>query len=657
MKKTRPQRRGAPLLLRTFLLFLFCVCSAYFSQAQEPEEILDVTTTRPVIVHLPDLGRVQGKRQGGTDFFGGLPYAAPPVGNLRWAPPEQAAPWAPAKLDATHYGPDCWQLVDPLLNPSADANHMSEDCLYVNVFTPAGLAARQKKLPVLVWLHGGAFQMGGARRPEYDGRRLAERGTVVVSLNYRLGALGFLVSSPDGLFGNFGLMDQRAALHWIQDTIKYFGGDPDNVTLFGESAGAVMTGLHLMMDGAGKLFHKAVIQSNPLGLQFRSIVVADFIGEALKRRVDCRDLACLRAERVEEIMRAQSTLMGMPRSVGDFFTWLPTLTQELQLTIGGRKGSSLSSSPLSRDHVMFRDLDSWRWQSNRKNAWGIVNVTEPLKNLHLIPDDIPIIIGTNKNEGEMFVHGAFPISMSKQIYWMFVGALFRDSASKVLRHYRGYVDQIEKEAEALARRQIEEEENRQYYLENREQLDREYQMLLEMNTTRAQPEEGQSLFPVSALVETWSRGGSIQIFNESDHRPWHQKLWPFGHNVSSEEWIEKVRLREERRQEKAKERALKAAAKVDVDYRPAMSRIIDDYLFRCPSWNFAHSLSRNRMYRGEKNNVYVYQFSHSTHIPGYKECWGKVRLIHSFIHSSSRVRADSYVIRCSMMEMGSSGLL
>lgn len=631
-----PQRTGSCLSVRFVLLFCIglplqvsivsvaILWSASFSHvhAQEPEEILDTTTTRPVVVHLSDLGRVQGKRQGGSDFFGGLPYAAPPVGNLRWAPPEQAAPWAPAKLDATHFGPDCWQLVDPLMNPGADLKQMSEDCLYLNVYTPAGHAARQKALPVMVWLHGGAFQQGGARRPEYDGRRLAERGTVVVTLNYRLGALGFLVSSPDGLFGNFGLMDQRAALHWIQDNIKYFGGDPDNVTLFGESAGAVMTGLHLMMGGAGKIFHKAIIQSNPLGLQFRSVVVADFIGDALKRTVDCRDLACLRAERVEEIMRAQSTLMGMPRSVGDFFTWLPTLTQELKLTLGGHKGSSSSSSPLSRDHVMFRDLDSWRWQANRENTWAVVNVTQPLKNLHLIPDDIPIILGTNKNEGEMFVHGAFPISMSKQIYWMFVGALFRDSASRVLRHYRGYVDQIEQEAKELAQHRFEEEENRQYYLENREQLDREYQMLLEMNSSRVIES---SFFPVSALVETWSRGGSIVQFNTSNqHRPWYRKLLP-----SEEEWAEKARLREQRRLEKAKERALKAAAKVDVDYRPVMSRIIDDYLFRCPTWHLAHSLSRNRMNRGVKNNVHVYQFSHSTHIPGYKECWGKVRSIDS----------------------------
>lgn len=621
------QRRGRNILRRSYasiisLLLTITTTSIRITTAQEPEDILDTTTTRPVVVNIPDLGRVQGRRQGGSDFFGGLPYAAPPVGNLRWAPPEPAAPWAPAKLDATHFGPDCWQIVDPLLNPGADIAQMSEDCLYLNVYTPAGHAARRQRLPVMVWLHGGAFQQGGARRPEYDGRRLAERGTIVVTLNYRLGALGFLVSSPDGLFGNFGLMDQRAALHWIQDNIEYFGGDADNVTLFGESAGAVMTLLHLMMDGAGKLFHKAVIQSNPLGLQFRSVVVADFIGEALKRSVDCRELACLQAERVEEIMRAQSSLMGVPRSVGDFFAWGPTLTQELKLTLGGRKGASSGMSPLSRDHVMFRDLDSWRWQK-RDNAWAVVNVTQPLKNFDLIPDDIPIILGTNKHEGEMFVHSAFPITMSKQIYWMFVGALFRDSASRVLKHYRGYVDQIEKEAEELVRQQIAEEENRQYYLEHREQLDREYQLLLEMNSSRVNSDV--SSIPVNALVETWSRGGAMvdTSTNTTKHQPWHRRLWPFGHNISVEAVAEKLRLRDERRLEKAKERALKAAAKVVVDYRPVMSRIIDDYLFRCPTWHLAHSLSRNRMYHGEKKNVYVYQFSHSTHIPGYEECWGK----------------------------------
>lgn len=549
------------------------------------------------------------------------------------------------------------------MNPTADISQMSEDCLYLNVFVPAGQAwSRNRRLPVMVWLHGGAFQQGGARRPEYDGRRLAERGTVVVTINYRLGALGFLVSSSDGLFGNFGLMDQRAALQWVQDNIANFGGDPNNVLLFGESAGAVMTTLHLMMEEEAntdkRLFHKAVIQSNPLGFQFRSVVIADFIGDALKSSVDCKDLACLRAERVEEIMRAQSSLMGVPRSVGDFFTWAPTLTDSWKVSIGGAGDSDESSSvmpgkrglpfsPLSREHVMFRDLDSWKWQRQRgtSGAWAHVNVTQPMKGRFRVPDDIPVIIGANKNEGEMFVHGAFPITMSKPVYWMFVGALFRDSASRVLKHYRGYVDQLEADAAATARLQIEEEENRQYYMEHQEQLDSEYQLLLEMNSSKVRPNN------VDDLVQTWNRGGALEEgdmdvendpegavmvsanddVNRGEQKGMLGRLWPFSSNMTKAEREalriqqrnHNRRIKEERRRERAKARALREAAKVVVDYRPVMSRIIDDYLFRCPAWHLAHSLSRDRVERGRNNNVYVYQFSHSTHIPGFKECWGK----------------------------------
>jgi carboxylesterase type B len=390
----------------------------------------DDLMARPVTVGIEGYGKAVGRREGGIDVWRGIPYAAPPVGNLRFAPPEPTQPWSPTRLDASRFAPDCWQSVDPVLNPSD--REMSEDCLYLNIWTPAGHAARsrqgkllsgQRLLPVMVWFHGGAFQQGGSNRLEYNGRRLAERDVIVVTLNYRLGALGFLVSSSDQVFGNFGLMDQRASIYWIHENIESFGGDPNSVTLFGESAGAVMTGLHLMMEGSGRLFQKAIMQSNPLGYTFRSVVVADFIGEALKRKVDCFDVACLRAERVEEIMGAQVSLMGVPRSVGDFFTWGPTLTKEAKVQITLHRDGSLVSR--SEEHRLPR-LDASpqfisEWRLNRETTeaksgsakWSAVNVTQPLSNLHLIPHDIPIIIGSNKNEGEMFVHSAFPVSMAK----------------------------------------------------------------------------------------------------------------------------------------------------------------------------------------------------------------------------------------------------
>ncbi len=700
------------------------------SSSQNPNHKKDVEA-RPVQVNLPKYGKVVGRRHVSVDIFRGLPYAAPPVGALRFAPPEPVAPWAPSKLDASRDGPDCWQLEDPVLNPTVSADRMSEDCLYLNVYTPAGHAARSsKKLPVMVWFHGGAFQQGGASRNEYDGRRLAERDIIVVTLNYRLGALGFLVSSSDGLFGNFGLMDQRAALDWVQDNIKHFGGDAENITLFGESAGAVMIGLHLMMskndDGHKhkKLFHKAIMQSNPLGYRFRSVVIADFIGEALKRAVDCRDLACLRDERVEEIMRAQKSLMGVPRSVGDFFTWSPTLTKETKIKLSLPQ-TSLPSNEIggryfftkSEEHRLPTRLDTttnpyfkqnyisdWRLsdgmsllddrtRSGDSTRWSAVNVSQPLESLDTIPDDIPIMIGTNKHEGEMFVYTAFPAPMPKAVYWMFVGALFRDSASRVLQHYRGLVEKVEAQAERLAIKQLEEEENKQYYLENRKQLDSEYEMLLRINATNSltgtsssSPLTGKDYSgnprynhkhgngdkrdndnSLQAIVNTWSTGGYQSKYNhitegqemnpmffdmmdqkskgneKNNNNDQHQQNVG-GENIireSNEEqerksmtWRERLeqfsRQREEKRIARAKARALKEAAKVAVDYRPVMSAIINDYLFRCPSWHFAEQLSELRERQSSKNNekkhdqnVYVYRFGQPTHIPGYKECWGK----------------------------------
>ena len=580
------------------------------------------SSSRLVFATLANYGKVQGIRTQGFDFFGNIPYAAPPVGNHRFAPPEPPTPWSPAVLDGTHYGCDCWQVVVPSA-PTEEHNkddslvnqQMSEDCLKLNVFLPAGQATRKKSLllPVLVWFHGGAFQQGGAHRPEYNGKSLVERELIVVTINYRLGALGFLVSSSDGLYGNYGLMDQRAALDWVRDNIQDFGGDPNRVTLFGESAGAIMIGLHLLMRPTP--FHRVILQSNAMGYTFRSPTIADFIGEAFKRSVDCRDLGCLRSERVEDLIRAQSTLMGVPRSVGDFFTWGPTLTQQRQITIGPpdhttAKGGTAAASPplrLERYH-MFRSHPV-------QSPWAMVNVSQPLSNLDRIPDDIPIIIGTNKHEGEMFVYTAFPAPMPKPVYWMFVGALFRDSGSRVLRHYRGLVEQVEQEAEALVKIQLEEEENKQFYLEHQEQLENEYELLLAMNETRkAQRRRLKNEEDIQALVDQWARGGAI--FNTS--------LWErFRQQRTPEEEAEIAQVRAQRRLARQKARALREAAKVVVDYRPVMSRIIDDYLFRCPSWHFANRVSQNRAHREKEPNVYVYRFSQPTHVPGYKYCWGK----------------------------------
>ncbi|GMI06818.1 hypothetical protein TrVE_jg14387 [Triparma verrucosa] len=636
-----------------------------------------------ITLNLPSYGKLIGRRSAGVDRFLGIPYAAPPVGLRRFSPPEPAQPWAPKKLDASDFSPDCWQTSDPVLNPRL-GNGMSEDCLYLNVYTPAGHASRTKQgrllsgkrlLPVMLWFHGGGFQQGGANRAEYDGTQLSEKDVIVVTINYRLGALGFLVSIEDGLYGNYGLMDQRAALEFVHKNIRYFGGDPDQVTLFGESAGAVMIGLHLMMDGAGEggLFQKAVMQSNPLGYSFRSVIVADFIGKGLKREVDCRDLECLRAERVEEIVNAQGGLMGVPRSVGDFFVWGPTLTKEVKYAMrfsstDPNNPSKFLPGPLSNTdspqspnqhqqeqqlitkmegHRVYKFDTNNRQQKlidagllSNKNSkkdsddptlisssarWANVNVSQPLSNHFTIPDNVPIIIGTNAHEGQMFVYSAFPAPMPKVVYWMFVGALFRDSAPRVLNHYRDLVLKVEEAASKLGERNLREEEAKQDYLDRREELEKEYEDILQKASLDAEASSNSAPKNPSYFTKLW-RGGAAELGNETAPEISETPL------TRAEKALLRQKRRLERNLAKQKARALKEAAKVAVDYRPVMSTIIDDYLFRCPSWKLASQLTGQRASYFAQNtsasstsnstNVYVYRFSQPTHVAGYPECWG-----------------------------------
>lgn len=209
------------------------------------------------------LGTVQGIHHRGVARFAGIPYAAPPVGDLRFRPPTPPAPWQDVR-DATAFGPVAPQnpsIMEALFGGEAEA--WSEDCLYLNVWTPD--PTPDAALPVMVWIHGGGFEMGSGSSPLYDGTSFAQDGVVLVTVNYRLGAFGFLelghLDPSRAGSGNLGLLDQVAALEWVRDNVAGFGGDPDNVTVFGESAGAMSISLLLSMPRAAGLFHRAIAQS------------------------------------------------------------------------------------------------------------------------------------------------------------------------------------------------------------------------------------------------------------------------------------------------------------------------------------------------------------------------------------------------------------
>ena len=208
-------------------------------------------------------GRVAGTQTQEIAVFRGLPYAAPPVGALRWRAPQPAVAW-PGTRDASKVGHACPQKRGLSLEGGGDPGTLDEDCLNLNVFTPR--AEPGARLPVMVWLHGGALIFGTGGLPLYDGMALSRQGVVVVTLNYRLGPLGFFVhpaierEAPGGAV-NFGLLDQIAALQWVQRNIAAFGGDPDNVTLFGQSAGAQSVLALMSSPLSRELMQRAIVQS------------------------------------------------------------------------------------------------------------------------------------------------------------------------------------------------------------------------------------------------------------------------------------------------------------------------------------------------------------------------------------------------------------
>ncbi|MDD3653616.1 MAG: carboxylesterase/lipase family protein [Desulfotomaculaceae bacterium] len=247
-------------------------------------------------------GKVRGSAGEGVNTFKGIPYAAAPFGANRFLPPQKAEPWSGVR-DALAYGQKAPQVAFPLSKLIPEFTVPGEDCLNLNIWSPGLESARQ---PVMVWIHGGAFEAGTGAMPAYDGSRFARDGIVCVTINYRLGVDGFLYFGEGD--ANLGLLDQIAALEWVQENIAAFGGDPDNVTIFGESAGAMSVGTLLSMPRAGGLFHRAIAQSGAAH-QAISPAAAQRVGQYLAEKLGvAATREAIAAVPLERLLQAQAKL-------------------------------------------------------------------------------------------------------------------------------------------------------------------------------------------------------------------------------------------------------------------------------------------------------------------------------------------------------------
>jgi para-nitrobenzyl esterase len=284
---------------------LLCGCAALIAFA------VPGLAANPLVVKT-DLGKVEGKisADGQAHDFLGIPFSAPPVGPLRWKPPQPAAKWQGVR-QATSFGSRCFQqshFADMVFRDPGE----SEDCLTLNVWAPA--AKPNRKLPVMVWIFGGGFVGGGTSEPRQDGEHLARKGVLVVSMNYRLGIFGFLAipglsaEDPHRSAGNYGLMDQLACLQWVRRNIARFGGDPGNVTIFGESAGSFAVSAQMASPLARGLFAHAIGESGAAfaskELDFPPLPEAEQRNQEFIRKAGGDpDLAKLRAATSEEILK------------------------------------------------------------------------------------------------------------------------------------------------------------------------------------------------------------------------------------------------------------------------------------------------------------------------------------------------------------------
>jgi len=312
-------------------------------------------------------GKIEGVFRKGLYKFCGVPYAAPPVGGRRWLPPRSPEPWGGVR-PAKEFAPNAPQvpMEIPFLAPPGKLPQ-NEDCLYLNIWTP-GLDGAKR--PVMVWVHGGGFTTGAGSWVVYNGRNLSTRGdVVVVTINYRLGALGFLnlnevTKGKIRATGNEGLLDQVFALEWVRDNISRFGGDPDNVTIFGESAGAMSVGMLLAMPKARGLFHRAILQSGAAH-HVNSLERAEKVAAIFLDVLDIKptEVNKLRSLTEQQILNAQAEVM--------------TRAQDPKLAMDG-----LPLKPVVDGNVIPK-------LPIRAVAGGSA-------------DDVAVLIGTNRDEWKLF---------------------------------------------------------------------------------------------------------------------------------------------------------------------------------------------------------------------------------------------------------------
>jgi para-nitrobenzyl esterase len=264
-------------------------------------------------------GLISGATADGVRSFKGIPFAAPPVGDLRWKPPQPVAPWQGVR-ECTAYGPDCPQAPYPQTSLFySKPRPQSEDCLYLNVWTAAQAG---EKRPVMVWIHGGALTRGSGATPTYDGTNFAKKGVVLVTINYRLGALGYMAhpeltaESAQHASGNYGVLDQIAALKWVQKNIAAFGGDPKRVTIFGESAGSWSVNVLVASPLAKGLFHRAIGQSGGTFNAMAKLSAAEQGGLTLAKAAGADSLKALRAVPAEKLLELSGNFRTQPNVDG-----------------------------------------------------------------------------------------------------------------------------------------------------------------------------------------------------------------------------------------------------------------------------------------------------------------------------------------------------